>query len=323
MINKNIDVLEHLGLEFEKAARAPFTEFRHDDNTAMPAELRNWLVRLRLLEGVPFANLVADSELLPQESIRWFYLDRRWSDALVQGALSVGTVNSDDRIQLDAQYTAIRAELDTEERNVRRRKGVARLTGQPGPLTGFLLRSAAVSGWPGLHVRAFNVDPEEGDDARFTEDDPRRIRLLRLERLAPAVLLCLFDGIPKVVHIEEPRQGIQFGFMHQDNGNQRSASLRPRDKSSFEYLAGDGSKDVDVPFRVGSSGVVDIRRLSDALAAHPETGASDGLDSAEYALQLIRFPWRQVFGEVQVPPISAMFRATIEYESMVNATFKL
>jgi hypothetical protein len=111
--------------------------------------------------------------------------------------------------------------------------------------------------------------------------------------------------------------------MHQDNGNQRSASLRPRNKDNFEYLADDGSKDVDVPFRVGSSGVVDIRRLSEALEAHPDTGAGDGLDSAEYALQLVTFPWRQVFGEVQVPPISAMFRATIEYETMVNATFKL
>lgn len=323
MINKSSDILEHLGAELQKKSRAPVAEFKPDENTAMPAELRNWLVRLRLLEGVPFANLVADSELLPQESIRWFYMDRRWTDALVQGSLSVGTVNSDDRIQLDAQYTAIRAELDTEERNVRRSKGMTRLAGQPGPITGFLLRSAAVSGWPGLHVRAFNVDPEEGDEARFTEDDPRRIRLLRLERLAPAVLLCMFDGIPKVVHIEEPRQGIQFGFMHEDSGNQRSAKLRPRNKSDFKYLDENGNKDVDVPFRVGSSGVVDIRRLSDALAAHPETGATDGLDSAEYALQLIRFPWRQVFGEIEVPPISAMFRATIDYAPMVNATFKL
>ena len=171
-----------------------------------------------------------------------------------------------------------------------------------------------------MHVRAFDVDPEEGDEARFEEDDPRRIRLLRLERLAPAVLLCLFDGVPKVVHLEEPRQGVQFGFKHEDNGNQRSATLTPRRKSDFSYL---DVEDIDVPFRVGSSGVVDIRRLSAALAEHDETGAGDGLDSAEYALQLIRFPWRQVFGEVQVPPISAMFRATVAYEPMVNATFKL
>ena len=38
------------------------------------------------------------------------------------------------------------------------------------------------------------------------------MKLLRLERLAPAVLLALFDGVPQIVHIEEPRQGIQFGI---------------------------------------------------------------------------------------------------------------
>ncbi len=323
MINNKVDIYEHLGAQLQAAAASPLAEFQKDQDTAMPAELRNWLVRLRLLEGVPFANLVADSELLPPESIRWFYLDRRWTDALVQGSLSVGTVNSDDRIQLEAQYNAIRAELDTEERNVRRAEGAERKQGTPGPISGFLLRSTAVSGWPGLHVRAFNVDPEEGDDARFQEDDPRRISLLRLERLAPAVLLCLFDGIPKVVHIEEPRQGIQFGFMHRDTGNQRSARLRPRNKETFDYLADNGSQDIDVPFRVGSSGVVDIRRLSDELAKKPETGAADGLDSAEYALQLIRFPWRQVFGDVQNPPVADVFRATINYERVVEATFKL
>ncbi len=323
MINSNVDIFNELGNRLEAHSELPRAEFAPDDDTAMPAELRNWLVRLRLLEGVPFANLVADSELLPPESIRWFYLDRRWTDAIVQGALSVGTVNSDDRIQLNAQYPAIRAELDTEERNVRLRGSGGRRRGPPAPISGFLLRSEAVSGWPGLHVRAFNVDPGSADDIRFKDDDPRRIRLLRLERLAPAVLLCLFDGIPKVVHIEEPRQGVQFGFMHEDSDGKRSATLRPRNKADFEYLANDGSKDVKVPFRVGSSGVVDIRRLADALANHPETGAGDGLDSAEYALQLIRFPFRQEFGDPQGVTVAEVFKPTISYVTAVNATFQL
>jgi hypothetical protein len=277
-----------------------------------------------LLEGVPFANLVADSELLPAESIRWFYLDRRWSDAIVQGALSVGTVNSDDRIQLTAQYPAIRAELDTEERNARSRPGVTlRRSGGVGPISGFLLRSAAVSGWPGLHVRAFDVDPAEGDDARYDENDPRTIRLLRLERLAPAVLLCMFDGIPKVVHIEEPRHGVQFGFLYEEIGNQCSAAIRPRDKNSSDYIVNNDSLDIKVPFRSGASGVVDIRRLSAELAKLPQTGAADGLDSAEYAMQLIRFPWRQVFGDVENSPVTTVFRPTINYATVVKDTFKL
>ncbi|MBK8729539.1 MAG: hypothetical protein IPM00_09200 [Tetrasphaera sp.] len=210
------------------AASVPAQPILGDDlDSTIPAELRSWLVRLRLLEGVPFANLVADTELLPAESMRWFYLDRRWTDALVQGALSVGTVNSDDRTHLTAQYPAIRDELDVEERNHRRAEGSARFGGRVEAVSGFILRSEAVSGWPGLHVRAFSVDPEESDDATYLETDPRRMRLLRLERLAPAVLFCLFDGIPKVVHVEEPRQGVQFGFHYAPGGTGRPGHALP------------------------------------------------------------------------------------------------
>ena len=90
-----------------------------------------------------------------------------------------------------------------------RRRG--RPAGAGGTVSGFLLRSRAVSGWPGLHVRAYRDELGQADDATIPESDPGRLKVLRMERLAPAVLLVLFDGVPAVVHIEEPRQGIQFG----------------------------------------------------------------------------------------------------------------
>lgn len=290
------------------AAAAPALE-------GMPPELRDWLVRLRLLDGVPFSYLVADTALLPEESIRWFYMDRRWTDALVQGALSVGTVNSDDRTQLTAEYPAIRGALDRAERNQRRRTSVPWLEGEAGPVSGFVLRSRAVSGWPALHVRAFNVDPAEGDEARFEEGDPRRMRLLRLERLAPAVLLCLFDGVPTVVHVEEPRQGVQFGFDQREVDGQLRPTLRPRDAVTFAYLPGPA---IDVPFRAGASGVIDIQALERRLAARGGTGDDDVLSSAEYALQLVRFPYRQVFGDTSRTPVPIVFRPTVSYETMVH-----
>jgi hypothetical protein len=284
----------------------------------VPSELRDWLLQLRLLQAVPFAYLVPDALLLPEESIRWFYLDRRWTDALVQGALSVGTANSDDRAHLTAQYPAIREELDVEERNQRRRPGRARVLGGGGAVSGFLLRSRAVSGWPALHVRAFDVDPTESDDAQYAEDDDERIALLRLERLAPAVLLCLFDGIPKVVHIEEPRQGVQFGFDERTTAAGRvTATLQPRNAATFENLA---HAPVDVPFRAGASGVVDIKRLERALQPIAGSGADDeeGMDSAEYALQLVRFPYRQVWGDPESLDLSTVFKPTVSYRTMVG-----
>jgi hypothetical protein len=319
-------------MQFDKAALftelpLKYAEFRpppsiadaDDLDSAVPQEIRNWLVRLRLLEGVPFANLVADTELLPPESIRWFYLDRQWTDAVVQGALSVGTVNSDDRMQLTAAYPAIRDELDTEERNVRRRPGTPRFGGQVEAISGFVLRSAAVSGWPGLHVRAFNVDPTEGDTARYLEGDPRRMRLLRLERLAPAVLLCLFDGIPTVVHVEEPRQGVQFGF-DDDEHDPDALVLKPRSVADFTDLP---VAPVPVPFRAtsGSAGVVDIQQLERRLALVGGTGTDPVLDSAEYALQLVRFPYRQVWGDPEGMTISAAFTPKVKYRDLVARTF--
>lgn len=280
-----------------------------DDPGAMPAALRNWLVQLRLVEAVPFAYLVPDTELLPEESIRWFYVDRRWTDALVMGALSVGTANSDDRTLLTGRYPAVRDELDREERQVRRPDDAARLSGDGGPISGFLLRSRLVAGWPAMHVRAFSVDPDEADDASYPDDDPRRLRLLRLERLAPAVLLCLFDGIPRVVHVEEPRQGIQFGFEATEAGGQVSATLRPRD-ADFDYLP--ASSTVNVPFRNSGSGVVNIKELEQSLPA--STGGT-GMDSAQYAMQLIRFPFRQVFGDEEGPTVSSVFKPTVTYQS--------
>src|SRR3954470_13482826 len=76
----------------------------------VPADVVRALARLRLLEGVPFSYLVPDAELLPPETIRFFYLDRNATDALVQGALSVGTVNSADRVQLSQLYATVRDE---------------------------------------------------------------------------------------------------------------------------------------------------------------------------------------------------------------------
>jgi hypothetical protein len=263
----------------------------------LPTAVRTFLARLRLLEGVPFSHLVADSALLPLESIRFFYLDREWTDALVQGALSVGTVTTLDREHLQALHTAIRDEVDTEERRVRMVGGDDVGRGEAGAISGFLMRSRVVSGWPALHVRAYR-DEVLPDDAAIDEDDPRRMRLLRLERLAPAVLLCLFDGIPRVVHVEEPRQGIQFGVdLAVGGAGTAGATIGLRDVRDAARVG----IDKPVPFRRGAPGVIDVARLAERIAAEPATHTEAlegaGTQSAEFAMQMLQFPFRAVFGD--------------------------
>lgn len=267
----------------------------------LPDALADWLVRLRILEGVPFEYLVPDEELLPRESIRFFYLDRNWTDALVQGALAVGAVSTRDRIDVGARGPAIRAELDAREHDARAaRGGVASVRGDAETVTGFVVRSRAISGWPGVQVRAYRRvgDEAEGDPlAGLTE-----MRLLRLERLAPAVLLALIDGVPDQVHLEEPRSGIQFGVDEDDAG---VFTVKVRDPDTGERIERNGDEvPVDVPFRRGSPGVVSVAALARALLAEDRDGSlfARSMGPAEYSLQVLQLPYRQVFGEAEEEP---------------------
>lgn len=267
-------------------------------------ELLAWLARLRLLNGVPFAYLVNDPQLLPPESIRFFYLDRNWTDAAVDGALSVGTITSRDRTQLQSVHTDLRDEIDAAERQqFQSRTGDQVTEGAAEVATGLLLRSRAVSGWPGLHVHAYR-----GPGARD------ELGVMRIERLAPAVLLALFDGLPGYVTITEPRQGIQFGVNPKPGeGNRRI--FRVRDATGVE-------QDVDaderhVPFRRGSPGVIHWAAFANRLRRHLDPVPVE-VSSAQVGLHMLRFPYEQDFGDPGPDPDpSDAFRATVSIERLV------
>jgi hypothetical protein len=275
----------------------------------LPDGVSDWLAALRLTEGVPFQYLVADDRLLPPESIRFFYLDRNWTDALVAGALSVGAITTDDRAQLQALYPQIRDELDADERLVRVPGNETAVSGPADVVTGLLIRSRAVSGWPAMHVRAYRDEvPDDGPD-----DDPSRLHLMRLERLAPTVLLALFDGVPTVVHIEEPRSGLQFGF--------ELADSQPQGAIAYELplrTPGTGTNtatSVPVPFRQNAPGVVDLADLQQRILSQVG-GTGSG---AEFALEALRFPYRQVFGPSQdgpSPAFSDLFKPDVSIAAM-------
>lgn len=308
----------------------------------VPRDLRVWLARLRLLEAVPFSHLVADSSLLPAESIRFFHLDRGWTDALVEGALSVGTVTTADRAALEQLYAIVRDEVDEAERLVRLpgwTPGSAVPAGPAGPVTGFILRSRMVSGWPALHVRAYGTDnlslrPPISDERVGGADDARlsKLALLRMERLAPAVLLVLIDGLPRVVHVEEPRAGVQYGVDEIAAGGGVQARVPLRDVNTGDRLPAPPPTpsnpsperpSVRVPFRRGAPGVVHLAALADRIAAVPATHVGSGVDAAEFGIQMLQFPWRAVFGDqtladpdAAVLDLDAMFRPALGFDTL-------
>ncbi|SLN39797.1 hypothetical protein [Ruegeria meonggei] len=299
-----------------------------DGETVATDSVLEFLARLRMLEGVPFNTLVPDADFLPVESIRFFYLDRAWTDALVQGALSVGTANSLERAQLEKLYPKIEEEIDEAERRVRSPGSEPTLTGTAGVVTGFLMRSAAVAGWPGMHIRAYDTEPADHDEEVLPESNSDRIKLLRLERLAPSVILALFDGIPNVLHIEEPRQGLQFGVRLEEQSSGRWRAFVPaRDVRTAGYVDDAGAPvvpdeddptapstlaaQIPVRFRRGAAGVLDLSNTARAFADADGTGMTapipgedfgEDIDGAEFAMQMLRFPYRQVFAQSTTTP---------------------
>ena len=164
-----------------------------------------------------------------------------------------------------------------------------------------------------MHVRAYRKEVGK-DNEIIPESNPDRIKVLRLERLAPAVMLVLFDGVPAVIHLEEPRSGIQFGVRLEtaQGPNQFSAFVIARDANTSDDVP--GQIHIPVTFRAGSPGVLDLKRTAQTLIGNPNTHTGPALDGAEFALEMIRFPYRQVFGDPSqggVGNIRDVFRVTL------------
>lgn len=56
----------------------------------IPEEILNSLARWVLLYDVPFPYMAVREEMLPPESIRFFFLDKSYIAALLDGAMSLG-----------------------------------------------------------------------------------------------------------------------------------------------------------------------------------------------------------------------------------------
>jgi len=167
-----------------------------------------------------------------------------------------------------------------------------------GIITGFLLRSAAVSGWPSMDVRAFKtiLPANEGDvnspdyQKWLQQAKDAQLLTLRLELLSPSVLLALFDGVPQLVWCEEPHHGVQFGF-HVNNG---ALSLDRHEPDGATETTG---AQVSVPLRAGGKRVVAISALRNRLhQAHlGDPAMIPQNSSADFAISLLNYPWRQRF----------------------------
>lgn len=101
-----------------------------DPNLPLPQHILDKFNTWKNLQGIPYRYLVSDPGLLPTESIRFFQVDVNWVNAFISGAFSIGhTVSADFSVEESNLYLKADA-----------------------PITGFLISSFAVSGWPDFEV---------------------------------------------------------------------------------------------------------------------------------------------------------------------------
>lgn len=217
-------------------------------NTELPESIYNWFEDLSLLKGVPFNYLVPDELMLPVESIRFFYLDSLWIECLLDGAFSIGRVTTSDH------------KHDQEN------KTNPAVNNYP-IVTGFLLRSDVVSGWPGLLVDGYN------------EDDTKKIELLRMERLSANVLICLFKGEIKRLDIHQKPETLHFGLDSDDENKTFYKKLKNLDGQEI-------NKKVDnIPCKDSEKRVIDINSLTNRIKEQVDNSSS--FTSAQLALEMI------------------------------------
>jgi hypothetical protein len=285
-------------------------------------DLTDWLARLQLLVGVPFDALVAHPALLPTESVRFFEVDSNWTDALVEGALSIGVESSRDRIYQDLMKDLIWDGTQTALQTLRSRLLADAGTQPPdlAPLTaprlsGMLLRSAVVSGWPGLEVHAYSATKPDG----LHPDTTKPIHALRIDRLAGDVLLCLWPTVPTIVTVDEPHEGVAFGVEDAPQGKGRRIYLRSLNPSGYgpalctdqEIEAGTCTYSID-PDAEGvfdaTTRVLNVAKLIAAIEGKVP-GANTGLHIRDVATQLVKVPEQAVFVAARPAPGSGAGRA--------------
>jgi hypothetical protein len=254
--------------------RAPQAALRADPPRGTDErQVIDWLTQLHLLHGVPFNHLVPDTGMLPSDSIRFFELDFGWVEALLDGAFSLGTTAPATAVARALRPAAV---ASARSRLTRVRRDLLSLdageTAEPEALSGFLLRSAAVSGWPGMEVHAF-----------ADTDAAHPLDTVRLERVAPAVLLGLFGGILARVDFREPAESLHFGV----DGEPGAWARRLR-YADGEQIGSENGASVPVTIRPVSANVVAVDTLAGAMSDKVWSGDSRAFTAAEFALEMVQ-----------------------------------
>lgn len=240
----------------------PFQGEANDSNVNLPEAIANWFADLELLKNIPFNYLVPDERLLPAESLRFFWVDSYWVDCLQDGAFSIGRVTKTD-LTADTQTRSNTSEIKADEL-----------------ITGLLLHSEVVSGWPGLEIEGYSTLIKD----KSVADPKHKLNILRKERLSDSILLCLFQGEVKTVDFSLKSQSVNCGV---DPIDKVAASETVKITKGLRKLNGEqGDEKIPVSCKGQVGGVIDIKALAGELAKLNNKNEKE-FTSAQFALSMI------------------------------------
>lgn len=150
-------------------------------NANIPDHIRQQFDDWKQLKGIPYQYLIPDPDLLPLESLRYFYLDTNWINAFLYGAFSIGHTILPKLLK--PKLNELLMDNNTEHQ-------------------GFLLNSFAVSGWPDYEVKAFHKSGKK--EVQIASAD----LFIRQKNLSKNIVMQVY---------KQPFDQLQFGLHHSKN----------------------------------------------------------------------------------------------------------
>lgn len=231
----------------EAEANENLPEHEEAKTPPLPPEVKKWFEKLQLLENVPFHYLVCDETFLPPESLRFFRLDALWIDCLLDGAYSIGRITDQDIAEekIAAENPSLPVNQD---------------------ISGILLRSEVVSGWPALMTKAYTeANPKVG---------AKPVPLLRQVRLAENILFCLYAGEIECLDIHQKPEALHYGLDW--NGIALPFSKELRNNAGM----------IEIPWRDEAKRILDIKLLAERIESKAHSGGGP-FTSADFSLEMV------------------------------------
>lgn len=245
-----------------------------------------WLSSVMLFRGVPLHYLIPNQNLLPIETMRFFFVDTAWLNFLIDGALSPA-VHS-DRDQIFRQEIKNQLALNTQN-----------ASNPQKPLYGIIMRSIVVADWPGLVVTA-----STGSTTAPTDCKPIEVR-----RLPPNILMAFFPQPITSCRISQPPEQLRFGASGESTLLSGSVFSRSLDQSTYGKTTG---QTINPNSYLAKDDNNNNTTIINTATLMPKLGSS--LTPSQFAIQMIAGAEYQDFSLAN-PAISPSFTTAVQISS--------